>query len=120
MIFPKVGYGRDSISGMGLILNYMAAADKKISEIASSVPKYMMIKDKIENCRYEPGQIISLLTSRFKKTKYDLSDGIKIIYRDKWVHARASNTEPIIRIIAEAKNRSEVLGLIESVKSILG
>jgi len=121
VIIPEIGYGRDSLAGMLAILSLMADKKKKLSEIVAENPKYYMLKDKI------PFNSDSQLEEYFKKTKeiyanetIDEMDGIKIIFKDKnWLHIRASNTEPIIRIISEAETKEKARDLVESLKKAL-
>ena len=78
-----------------------------------------MIKDKIPCDGRDPSAAIALLTDKFKLEKTDVQDGLKILRDDGWVHVRPSNTEPIIRCIAEAKTLETARGLIEMVRQHL-
>ena len=117
VIYPAVGYGRDSIAGIGLILNYLASSNKKVSELVNAIPKYVIIKDRIELS--DAGKINSLIKKvkeRYSSEKINDMDGIKIDFPDSWVHIRPSNTEPIVRVIAEAKSAEAGNKLISSLK----
>jgi len=116
VIFPVVGLGRDSLAGVAIILNLLTERGRTLSEIVSTIPKYIILKDKIQG---SVDDLVSKLKSKFINCEMDFQDGVKIIYPDKWVHARPSNTEPIIRIIAEGKTIEESKDLIEQVKSAL-
>jgi phosphomannomutase len=118
VIFPKVGYGRDSLSGIGLILDYLAGSGEKLSELAGLIPRYFIVKDKI--ALSDPDKIKSLLEKvkeKYKNEKTDMTDGIKIDFEDGWLHVRESNTEPAVRIIAEAKTKDKAKQMIEDLKS---
>jgi phosphomannomutase len=117
VIWPEVGFGRDSICGIGLILDLLTATGKSVSQLAGSLPRYSMIKDKIELA--EGADISSVLAAaeqRFPSGKIDRTDGIKIDLPEGWLHIRPSNTEPIIRVIAEGTDERLTRGLIEEVK----
>lgn len=119
IIYPKVGYGRDSIIGIALILWAMACSGKKLSQLAGQIKSYEMIKDKIEMARTE--DILKLLArvkEKYSKEKIDASDGLKIDLAEGWLHVRGSNTEPIVRIIAEGIDKGSALKLIEGIKAL--
>jgi len=103
VIFPELHYGRDALLGIALFLSALASSGLKMSEYKKKFPEYFMIKDKME---LTPGLDIKLLLNKIKDgyrgEKITDIDGIKIDWTDSWVHLRASNTEPIIRIYAEA------------------
>jgi len=123
IIDPRVHYGRDSLAGIALILQYMAETGKRISELAEEVPKYYIEKRKILCSRGESNKVLELVKEKYKKEKMDLSDGIKIDWEDSWVHMRSSNTEPVMRIITESrsKRKSEQLNdrITAEIESIL-
>jgi phosphomannomutase len=111
IIDPRVHLGRDSLIGLGLILESMARTDKKISTLAMALPAYHIIKMKVD-CPLEKSRLaIQAIRKSFSREKLDLRDGIKIDWPKEWVHIRPSGTEPVIRIIAEAKtiSRAKVL-----------
>ncbi len=119
IIVPSVTPGRDSLLGISLILNLMAKTKKTISELASEIPKYFIEKDKIEVEKIDEALLINKLKGHFADIEVDTIDGIKCIFEDKWVHIRSSNTEPIVRIISEAKTKKEAKALINSVKTTI-
>lgn len=106
VIFPKIGFNRDSLAGIALILMLLTRQKKKLSRIISEIPKYELVKNKIECKTDEEGAaFIEKMHNKFKNEKLDLTEGIKVIRPYGWLHLRPSNTEPIIRIFAEAKDR---------------
>ncbi len=113
VIYPKVVSSRDSLTGMALILNMLAERGGTISSIVAGIPKYYMIKTKIE-CRTkeEVEHKLERAKKNFKGVKTDTADGIKFILPDSWMHIRSSNTEPIVRVIAEAKSMKKARDLV--------
>ncbi len=117
VIWPEIGLGRDSICGIGLILEYMAESRNTISELAGTLPRYTMIKDRIDLPQGTdiPG-IMSAVEKLFHSAKVDKTDGIKIDLPEGWIHIRPSNTEPIIRVIAEGTDEKTTRKIIEDTK----
>lgn len=108
VIFPKINFGRDSIVAMGLILEYLAKSGKKISQLIAELPHYEMIKGKFECPFSRTSDVLEEIKRAYKNERIDTSDGVKVLWPDKWIHIRSSNTEPIIRVIAEAETKKEV------------
>ncbi len=118
VILPTCHYGRDSLVGIALVMSLLAEENKPLSEIVASLPHYEMIKTKIPFS----GDLIPIIEKvKLDFKDYDIleEDGIKLSSGKKWVQLRASNTEPIIRIIAEAPTKQEANDLIASVKEYL-
>ena len=106
IIFPEVGFNRDSLSGIALILMLLATQKKKLSEIVATIPQYILIKKKIEcHSQQEALDFLENARIKFQKDSLDLTEGVKVIRKTGWLHIRASNTEPIIRIFAECKDK---------------
>jgi len=116
VIYPKLGFNRDALVGLALILNLMADSGKKISELVSELPAYRMIKKKFEcRDRSQAEAFIRKAKRIFKESDLILRDGVKAVLPSGWVHVRASNTEPVIRVIAEAEKEKEARRLIDQV-----
>ena len=111
IIYPAVHYGRDSLVGIAIVLQYMAETGKRISELASEIPKYYIEKRKIECSKKVAVKLIEKLQKKYKNEKIDLSDGIRVDYSDSWVHVRRSGTEPVVRIITESKSKKKATEL---------
>ncbi len=106
VILPNIHPCRDSFTAMGIILESMAVSGRPISALQKGLPRYFMIKDKVEGSAEQAYRLISLLKKKYQtRGRLELLDGLKVILKDHWIHVRPSNTEPIIRIIAEAKRR---------------
>lgn len=113
VIFPALHSGRDAVLGMALLLQYMAEKGEKISALASRFPKYLVLKEKIDISGISSWK--ASLETAFAGETLDESDGVKIIRRKSWIHVRASNTEPVIRIIAEAPTSKELEDMVKRV-----
>jgi phosphomannomutase len=118
VILPECHNGRDSLVGIALVLSLLAETGKSLSEIADSYPDYKMIKTKHEfHGNLKP--VIEILKEQFKDAKVYVEDGIRIDLDGAWVQLRASNTEPIIRIIGESESNERTLELIEQVTKMI-
>jgi phosphomannomutase len=112
VILPAMHYGRDAVVGIGLILQELAEFDGPLSSFRSTLPRYEIRKSKIDLSKLGAERIFSSLGQHYGANgNIDTRDGLKINFEDSWVHLRTSNTEPILRIIAEAPsaNRAEDL-----------
>jgi len=118
VMYPEIHVGRDAPVGIALVLQYLAESGLKISELSRQFPQYTMIKDKI-TLPFDANAkaVVEKLKESHAADKLDLIDGVKVLYDKSWVHTRASNTEPIIRIIAEAPTREEALRLVDLFKT---
>lgn len=117
VILAESHLGRDSLVASGLILSLMAETGQSIREIADGLPRYEMVKDKINVQGYEPGEILNSLAEKYASLSPNLEDGVKIIWKDRWVHFRASNTEPIVRIFAEGSSQTVAASLVAEFKT---
>lgn len=114
---PDIHLGRDAVTGMALILQYMLENEKPIAEIIDLLPSYTMVKDKIESNKIDITKVLEKILKDYSGEKIDLTDGVKILFAESWIHFRKSNTEPIVRIIAEAKTKKEIDRLTKSFTS---
>lgn len=102
VIEPRVGYVRDSFVAMAFLLDGLVARQQSLAEWADSLPVYTIVKSKIECPRDQVDTACQALADRFPDATPTTGDGLRLDWSDRWVQVRASNTEPIIRIIAEA------------------
>ena len=119
VILPELHYGRDALVGMALILEYLAESEKNVTDLASELPGYFMIKKKGRLTK-DFERNLAKLKRKYAKEKIDSIDGVKIDFEDSWIHIRKSNTEPIFRIIAEAKTKKKAKELVSESLEILG
>ena len=115
VILEESHLGRDSLVASALILNHLAQSNIPFDKILEGTPRFTMIKDKI-TLQYDVD--FNHIKSLFKNDNVSFieGDGLKVIWKDKWVHIRKSNTEPIIRIISEAVNYENAKNLINHLK----
>jgi phosphomannomutase len=119
VILPELHYGRDALVGMALILEYLAESEKTITDLTSDLPRYFMIK-KREKLTKDFERNLAKLKRKYAKEKINSIDGVKIDFKESWIHIRKSNTEPIFRIIAEAKTKKKAKELVSESLEILG
>jgi phosphomannomutase len=119
VIDPRIVPGRDSLVGMAYVLQLMAASGKSLSQLVAEIPKYEIVKTKFDCRREDANRAVDALKKEFANEKIDIQDGIRIDWPDAWVHARPSNTEPIMRIIAEAPDRATAEGKISQVQQVV-
>ncbi|MEX0775195.1 MAG: phosphoglucosamine mutase [Phycisphaeraceae bacterium] len=119
IIWPKVVHVRDSLSGIALVVEMLAQRGVPLSAIVEASPRYAMVKDKVD---LKPGmkeRLAPELCQAFAQQTLDLQDGVRIDWPDRWVHVRTSNTEPIMRLIAEAGDEGAARELIAQVRKAL-
>lgn len=123
VIYPALHYGRDALAGIAITLQHLLESGATMDELKKSLPAYFITKKKIIIGKNNPDVIISSLINKYNTEKINTEDGLRIDFADHWVHFRKSNTEPIIRIIAEArdKTKSELLAekYLNEIKSLL-
>ena len=119
VIDPRVGWVRDPFIGMGLVLDLLAESNKTLSAQVAELPAYTIVKDKYEVARERLPHLNAALEKRWPEAKANRLDGLRLDWDDRWVHVRPSNTEPIIRVIAEAPERAAAEALCREVATLL-
>ncbi len=124
VIDPRIVPGRDSLVGMAYVLQLMTSTGKSISQLVAELPRYEIVKTKFECRREDADRAVAAIRQQFSQqsdAKIDTQDGIRLdwIAERSWVHARPSNTEPIMRIIAEAPDRPTADRRIGQVQAIV-
>ncbi|MDE6300418.1 MAG: phosphoglucosamine mutase [Muribaculaceae bacterium] len=120
VIYPALHYGRDALVGVALFLTIMAKTGLKPSEIRAKLPNYDIYKTKVKlSPSLDVDALFEKIKTKYAGEKITTIDGVKIDFADSWVHLRKSNTEPIVRVIAEAHTAEEAKELAESVKSVI-
>jgi phosphomannomutase len=122
VIYPPVCWVRDSFSGMALVLSLLAADQRPLSKIVGDLPRYAMLKSKIELTALGTGagldDALRRLREHFASAMINNVDGVRVDLADGWLHVRPSNTEPIVRVITEARTESRATELMETARAI--
>jgi phosphomannomutase len=118
-IDPRVGLVRDSYVGMALLLDAMAERELPIGAMADALPRYEIVKTKISLPKERIPAGLAALESHFRDAAADRMDGLRLDWPDRWLLVRGSNTEPIVRAIAEAPTVGEARRLCESAAKVL-
>lgn len=120
IIDPQLHYGRDSLVGLALVLSHMATSGKSINELRDGYVHYEMVKDKKDVDRsYDLAAAFGRVRAKYPDVRTTDIDGLKLDFPDGWVHLRSSNTEPIVRVYAEAATTQRAQELAAGVKEEL-
>ncbi|HEX7957009.1 MAG TPA: phosphoglucosamine mutase [Pyrinomonadaceae bacterium] len=122
VVVPRVQLTHDSAAAAGLILEHLARTGERVSDLAAALPRLAMLKHDVA---VEPNRIHSLLQRLHEElasegVEYDQTDGVKVAWADGWVHVRVSNTESLIRVIAEADAPARAQELLDWARDRLG
>jgi phosphomannomutase len=122
IIDPRVVWGRDSQIGMALVLEHLAREGKPLSQVIAAIPRYAIHKEKVAMDRAAVTAAIDRLRGHPVAQGAELVtlDGLKLVWPDRWVHLRASGTEPVSRIIAEAPDAAQAGDLARRVREAIG
>lgn len=124
VIEPAVGFVRDSFVSMAYVLERLAQHDTPLSEWVDSLPQYTIVKNKITCPREKVDEACTALEAAYSDANAQSGDGLRLDWDDRWVQVRASNTEPILRVIAEAPDKqiaeslcAEAMNVVQSAVS---
>ncbi len=120
VIDPRICWVRDSLSAMSLVLQLLAATGKTVAQLVDELPRLTMIKRKFDCPPQNVPAVVERTAAAFGNHEIDRSDGVWIRFDEGWAHLRGSNTEPILRIIAEASTPRATEALIERVRTAAG
>jgi phosphomannomutase len=119
VIYPRINFCRDSLVGMALILRLLAESGRTVTSLLGDLPRYKMIKEKLECPSNKIGEILKMIRKEYsgrpETVATDLRDGVKVSFKDAWLHVRGSNTEPIIRLVVEAGDEAKARRILEEV-----
>ncbi len=119
VILPALHYGRDALAGAAMILQHLANEQITPGAWRETMPRYAIVKDRLPMVGLEADAMLCGLAARYAGERLSTVDGVKIDFDDGWVHLRPSNTEPILRIYAEAQSEEQAQALAERFKSEL-
>jgi phosphomannomutase len=120
VILPEVHLGRDAPLGIALILQLLTETGKALSAVVGELPRYVIVKDKLDRPKASLESVYSALRTAFKDARVDTQDGLRLAWDDRWLHVRPSGTEPIVRVIAEAPKEQEARSLVLRARELLG
>jgi phosphomannomutase len=121
VILPDVHLGRDAMVGVAMILQQLANFNGPLSELHASLPQYVMRRRKVELAGgLDPKQVLARIQQKYRRETLDTTDGVKILRDHSWVQVRASNTEPILRIMAEAPNAAIAEKYCDELAAVVG
>jgi phosphoglucosamine mutase len=112
VIYPRINFARDSLVGMALVLHLLAESKKTVTELLESVPRYSMVKEKMPCPSDKISTVLKIVRQEFAQFQMDTRDGVKVVQPDGWFLVRGSNTEPIIRIVAESKSEARAKEMV--------
>jgi len=112
VILPEVHLGRDAPIGAALLLQLLVEEGRPLSQVARSIPSYVIVKDKLARPNASLDAVYGALRSAFPDAGADAQDGLRLAWSDRWVHVRPSGTEPIVRVIAEAPDEAQARELV--------
>jgi len=120
VIDPRISPVRDSLSAMSLVLQLMASTGRTVAALVAELPRLAMIKQKFECERGVIDSAVERVAAAFRDERVNRSDGTRVDFAEGWVHLRASNTEPIVRVIAEAERAADAEALVSRVRQAAG
>lgn len=112
VILTEMHLGRDAPLGAAIILQLLLEESRSLSAIVASYPKYSIVKDKLDRPSVPLDDVYAKLREAFPDADPDTQDGLRLTWKDRWVHVRPSGTEPIVRVIAEAPTLDEANELV--------
>lgn len=120
VILPTLHYGRDALVGIALFLSHIANENIRVSKLKERYTSYVMYKKKIDlSSSWNADALLDTIATSFEDARVTTIDGVKIDFDDSWIHLRKSNTEPIIRLYAEAKSQDKIKAKIEKVEATI-
>ena len=114
VIDPRVGFVRDSFVGMAMVLDLLAEAGEPLSSVVDALPAFAMVKTKYPLGGMPVAEAFAAIAEAHPEARADRRDGLRLDWADRWAHVRSSNTEPIVRVIAEAPDIEGARELAES------
>lgn len=113
VMLPAVHACRDSFTGIALLLEMLATRNEPVGAIVAAMPSYAMLKHQEEIAPERVAPAVAACEGLAQGAEVDRRDGLKMAWSDRWLHVRGSNTEPIIRVMAEAPTESDARELID-------
>jgi phosphomannomutase len=115
VIYPRVNFARDSLVGMALVLHLLAETGQTVSQILDSLPPFRMVKEKMPCPSHKIKDVMKMIRRDYAAYPLDTRDGVKVTVPGGWFLVRGSNTEPIVRVVAEAESEEKARGIVDAV-----
>jgi phosphomannomutase len=115
VIYPRINFARDSLVGMALVLHLLSETGQTITELLNSFPQFSMVKEKLACPSDRIAVVLRMIRREYADYPIDARDGIKVILPEGWFLVRGSNTEPIIRVVAEAESEAHARDIVTNV-----
>jgi phosphomannomutase len=115
VIYPRINFARDSLVGMALVLHLLAESGKSITQLLDEFPRYTVVKEKMLCPSEKIPAVLRMLRHEYEKFPLDTRDGVKVVLPDGWFLVRGSNTEPIVRVVAESRSESQAREIVARV-----
>jgi phosphomannomutase len=112
VIYPRINFARDSLVGMALVLHLLAESGKSVSQLMDEFPRYTVVKEKMACPSEKIPAILRMLRQEYGEFPLDTRDGVKVTLPEGWFLVRGSNTEPIIRVVAESRSESQAREIV--------
>jgi len=115
VIYPRINFARDSLVGMALVLHLLAESGKTVSQLLDQFPKYTVVKERMVCPSEKIPAVLKMLRQEYGRFPLDTRDGVKVTLPEGWFLVRGSNTEPIIRVVAESSEESKAREIVARV-----
>jgi phosphomannomutase len=119
VIVPAIHPCRDSYAGMAIILELLASTGSTVSALRNELPSLCVVKDKVRINSNQGIEALRAIRRAYAQENMDLREGVLVDFGDAWLHARLSNTEPVLRITAEAPDKKRATSLVEDVRAFV-
>src|ERR1043165_5953335 len=120
VIYPRINFARDSLVGMALVLHLLADSGRSVTELLEDIPQYTIVKEKMTCASDRIPAVLRMVREQFAHFPLDTRDGVKVMMPDGWLLVRGSNTEPIIRVVAEAQSENRAKAMVADLIKRLG
>ena len=115
VIYPRINFARDSLTGMALVLHLLAEGGQTVSEVIGSLPRFRMVKEKMPCPSHKIKDVLKMVLHTYAGHPTDTRDGVKVTVPGGWFLVRGSNTEPIVRVVAKAETEEAARRIVDAV-----
>jgi|WetSurMetagenome_2_1015567.scaffolds.fasta_scaffold71016_2 phosphomannomutase len=116
VIYPRINFARDSLVGMGLLLHHLVESGRTVSQLVAALPALEIWKLQFPFPSQRLGEVFRKAKREFAEHPVDTRDGVKVVLPDAWFLLRGSNTEPVMRVVAEARDAEAARALAERIR----